>query len=47
MSEKSGYYLFNGDYFPGDQFTYGGKTYVIFSTYVGYVDRVGIAVPME
>lgn len=47
MSEKSGYYLFNGDYFPGDQFTYGGKTYVIIPPYSEYASRVGIAVPME
>jgi len=47
MSDKSGYYLFNGDYYPGDQFTYGNKTYVIIPTYVGYSHRVGIAVPME
>ena len=47
MSERSGYYLFNGEYYPGDQFTYGGKTYIIFPTYTGYTARVGIAVPME
>lgn len=47
MSERSGYYLYNGEYYPGDQFTYGGKTYVIFPTWTGYSARVGIAVPME
>ena len=47
MSAKSGYYLYNGDYYPGDQFTYGGKTYVVLPTFAGYANRVGIAVPME
>lgn len=47
MTAKTGYYLFNGDYYPGDQFSYGGKTYVILPTFAGYVNRVGIAVPME
>lgn len=47
MTAKAGYYLFNGDYYPGDQFSYGGKTYVILPTYAGYANRVGIAVPME
>lgn len=47
LSERSGYYLFNGEYFPGDQFTYGGKNYMIFPTFSGYSSRVGIAVPME
>ena len=47
MTAKTGYYLFNGDYYPGDQFSYGGKTYVILPAYAGYANRVGIAVPME
>jgi hypothetical protein len=46
-SAQSGIYLFNGDYFPGDEFTYGGKTYSIWPTYVGFTARIGIAVPKE
>lgn len=47
MSAKAGYYLFNGDYYPGDQFSYNGKTYVVMPAFGGYSNRVGIAVPME
>jgi len=46
-SAKGGWYCFNGDYFPGDEFTYNGKTYKIIPTYVGYSQRVGIAIPKE
>lgn len=46
-SAKGGWYLFNGDYFPGDEFTYGGKTYKILPTWSGYSSRVGIAIPKE
>jgi|APGre2960657373_1045057.scaffolds.fasta_scaffold00101_7 hypothetical protein len=46
-SAQSGIYLFNGDYFPGDEFTYGGKTYSIWPTYSGFSARIGIAVPKE
>lgn len=46
-SAKGGWYLFNGDYFPGDEFTYNGKTYKILPTYTGYSARVGIAIPKE
>lgn len=44
---QSGWYLFNGDYYPGDEFSYGGKTYKILPTWSGYTDRVGIAIPKE
>jgi hypothetical protein len=44
---RGGFYIFNGDYFPGDTFTHGGKTYIIWPTFRGYTDRVGIAVPKE
>lgn len=46
-SAKGGWYLFNGDYYPGDEFTYGGKTYKILPTWTGYSQRVGIAIPKE
>ena len=35
------------DYFPGDEFTYSGKTYKILPTWSGYSQRVGIAIPKE
>lgn len=44
---RGGFYIFNGDYFPGDTFAHGGKTYMIWPTYNGYTDRVGVAVPKE
>ena len=46
-TDRGGFYIFNGDYFPGDTFTYDGKTYIIWPTFRGYTDRVGIAVPKE
>lgn len=47
MSAKGGWYLFNGDYFPGDEYTYDNKTYKILPPYVGYSYRIGIAIPKE
>jgi hypothetical protein len=44
---RGGFYIFNGEYFPGDTFTHGGKTYMIWPTWVGYSQRVGVAVPKE
>lgn len=46
-SDQNGVYIFNGDYVPGDTFTYGNKVYMIWSMYSGYSNRVGLAVPME
>lgn len=46
-SARGGWYVFNGDYFPGDEFSYGGKTYRILPTWTGYSQRVGIAIPKE
>lgn len=48
MTDKSGYYLFNGDYFPGDEFTYNGKTYhIIPGNGVCQTNRLGWAIPKE
>lgn len=48
VTDKSGYYLFNGDYFPGDEFTYGGKTYHILpGNGVCQANRLGWAIPKE
>jgi len=46
-STQGGWYLFNGDYYPGDEFSFNGKTYKILPTFSGYTDRVGIAIPKE
>lgn len=46
-STQGGWYVFNGDYYPGDEFSFGGKTYKILPTWSGYTARVGIAVPKE
>jgi hypothetical protein len=46
-SDRGGFYIFNGDYFPGDEFVYNNKIYMIWPTFVGYAARVGIAVPKE
>lgn len=47
LSARGGFYIYNGEYFPGDEFTYGGKTYIIWPAYQGYSDRVGLAIPKE
>jgi hypothetical protein len=46
-SAQTGVYLFNGDYFPGDEFTYNGITYKIWPVYAGYSNRIGLAVPKQ
>jgi len=48
ITDKAGYYLFNGDYFPGDEFTYGGKTYHIMpGNFACQANRLGWAIPKE
>ncbi len=46
ISERGGFYLFNGDFSGGDEYTIGSTTYVIW-IFVdqGTSDRIGIAVP--
>jgi len=46
-SDQNGVYIFNGEYTPGDTFTYNNKIYMIWPMYSGYSNRVGFAVPME
>jgi hypothetical protein len=46
-SAQTGVFLFNGDYFPGDEFTNGGITYKIWPVWAGYSDRIGLAVPKQ
>lgn len=47
MSDQTGFYIFNGDYQPGDTFGLNGKTWTVWPIFHGYSDRLGIAVPME
>jgi hypothetical protein len=47
MSDQTGFYIFNGDYQPGDTFGLNGKTWTVWPTFYGYADRLGIAVPKE
>jgi hypothetical protein len=42
-----GMYIFNGEYVAGDLFNYNGKTYMIWPTAIGYINRVGLAIPKE
>lgn len=46
-TDQSGVYIFNGDYVPGDTFTYNNKVYMVWPMQSGYSNRVGFAVPME
>jgi hypothetical protein len=46
-SGRAGWYLFNGEYYPGDEYSYGGKTYKILPGWAGYSARAGIAIPKE
>jgi hypothetical protein len=45
-SDQGGFYMFNGDYAPGDTFIYNGTAYMIWPMYSGYSNRIGLAVPM-
>lgn len=45
MSQKSGFYVFNGDYTPGDEYVVGGTTYSIWPIYAGFATRLGLAIP--
>jgi hypothetical protein len=45
-TDQCGVYIFNGDYVPGDTFTYNSTVYMVWPMYSGYSNRVGFAVPM-
>lgn len=45
-SDQCGVYIFNGDYVPGDTFTYNSTVYMVWPLHSGYSNRVGFAVPM-
>ena len=47
ISDIGDFYLFNGDYFPGDEFSYNNRTFVIFPVGLGYTTRLGFAIPKE
>lgn len=47
MSDQTGFYIFNGDYQPGDTFGLNGKVYMVWPIFSGYAGRLGIAVPKE
>lgn len=44
-SQLLGVYLFNGDYSPGDEYTIGSVTYMIWPLWNGYTGRLGLAIP--
>ncbi len=45
MTSQGLFYVFNGDYSPGDEFTFNGVTYAIWPSFQGYTNRLGIAIP--
>ena len=49
LTDKTGVYWFNGDYFPGDTLTYSGETYVLMPLGVCQNDtyRTALAIPRE
>ena len=48
ISAQSGFYIFNGEYAPGDTLTYNSKTYILWPTNNGPTSsRLAIAVPKE
>lgn len=52
-SAQGGFYIFNGEYFPGDEYVYDAgdsttpKTYMIWPHWRGFEQRVGLAIPKE
>jgi hypothetical protein len=47
FTARTNVYIFNGEYFPGDEYTFNNKTYIIWPFYNGFVNRLGIAIPKE
>jgi hypothetical protein len=47
VSDQTGFYIFNGDYQPGDTFGLNNKTWMVWPVFHGSSDRIGIAVPKE
>jgi len=46
-SDQGGFYIFNGDYVPGDTFAMNNKVWMCWPVMYGYVDRIGLAIPKE
>ena len=46
-SEIGDWYIFNGDYYPGDEFTLNSRTYIILPPSVSWTNRIGLAIPKE
>ena len=46
-SDQGGFYIFNGDYQPGDTFVMNNKVWMVWPVYYGYADRIGLAIPKE
>jgi hypothetical protein len=48
ISAQSGFYIFNGEFAPGDTITYNSKTYILWPTNIAPTSsRLAIAVPKE
>jgi len=47
MSDQAGFFIFNGDYQPGDTFGLNNKVWMVWPIYAGFEQRIGIAVPRE
>jgi hypothetical protein len=45
LSQQGGFYLFNGDYTPGDEYYVSGTTYSIWPLYGGSATRMGLSIP--
>jgi hypothetical protein len=47
ISDRTGVFWFNGDYFPGDILTSGTKTYILWPGAFNHTARIALAVPRE
>ena len=47
ISDRGGFYIFNGDYAAGDTFTLNSKTWMVWPMSYGSTDRIGLAIPKE
>lgn len=47
ITNRSGIYIFNGDYFPGDTLVSGTKTYILWPGSLDHANRIALAVPRE
>jgi hypothetical protein len=47
VSDRNKFYIFNAEYAPGDEFVLDGTTWIIWPTFNGFADRLGLAIPKE